>query len=439
MKRLILSISLLALISSLLYWQISLKTPNQPSQSNHQNGSQSITTSSAELDLDEFAVNRVEPTSSKPSNEIKTTNLGIPRRLEFFGRVTDEDRQPVENVRISEERNIFSTSTGADGKYKITLEIPDHHNPVLQFLRSGYRGKRIKFSKQELNQAPLIQLDVVLKETLDSVSVNGWIGNDFGIGLESVKIVLIPGNIQGEEGIYLTVLSSETGSFSLEGIKSGVRYSLSAYATPEYSSYLDTNFVVTQNPKQLNIILESLRLIDINGMIVNREGTPIPDFEMYMTNISTGTHVRKIVSDSSGFFSLIHYPVGEVSFSTRGPEYFKITGLTLSESAYRTLMLVVDKGNHYLSGWVSDSNNIAVEKALVYLDSTIQDGTIKYSSYRPKSTDRAGSFYFDNVGSGEHKISVFADGFDKQEIIHRFESQTDEIHITLKPSQSLPN
>ncbi|MCZ6667674.1 MAG: hypothetical protein O6932_03295, partial [Gammaproteobacteria bacterium] len=87
MKRLILSISLLALISSLLYWQISLKTPNQPSQSNHQNGSQSITTSSAELDLDEFAVNRVEPTSSKPSNEIKTTNLGIPRRLEFFGRV----------------------------------------------------------------------------------------------------------------------------------------------------------------------------------------------------------------------------------------------------------------------------------------------------------------------------------------------------------------
>ncbi|MCZ6488424.1 MAG: hypothetical protein O6703_09640, partial [Gammaproteobacteria bacterium] len=76
---------------------------------------------------------------------------------------------------------------------------------------------------------------------------------------------------------------------------------------------------------------------------------------------------------------------------------------------------------------------------LVYLDSTIQNGTIKYSSYRPKSTDRAGRFYFDNVGSGEHKISVFADGFDKREIIHRFESQTDEIHITLESSQPLLN
>jgi hypothetical protein len=435
LKRIILSISLLALISILLYWQISLQTPDQPSQSIQANGLHSITESPAEYDLDELVINRVGPTSSKLSDDTKTTNPGTRGRLELFGRVTDEDRQPIENVRISEERNIYSTSTGADGKYKITLDIPEYHNPVLQFLRSGYKGKRIKMSRQELIQHPLKQLDVVLTETLDSVTVNGWIGNDFGAGLESVKIEMVPANTQGEDGIYLTVLSGETGIFSLEGIKPGFRYNLSAYATPEYSSYLNTNFVVAQNPRQLIIILDSLKLIDINGMIVNREGTPIPDFEMYMTNISTGTHVQKLVSDSSGFFSLFNYPVGEVSFSTRGPEYYKITGLTLSESTYHTLMLVVDKGNHYLSGWVSDGSGVAVEKASVYLDSTIQNGTIEYSSYRPKSTDQAGRFYFDNVGSGEHKILVLASGFDRQEIIHHFETQTDEIHITLTPVQ----
>jgi len=435
LKRLIFSIAMLGLISSLLYWQILPETAEPLSQSNQADGTDPIAISSADLDLDESVVKRVESTSSKQSSETKTISLGTRRRLELYGRVTDEDGQPVEDVRISEERNIYSTSTGADGNYKITLEILEHHNPVLQFLRSGYRGKRIKMSKQELSQQSRKQLNVVLTETLDSVTVNGWIGNDFGTGLESAKIELVPANTQGEEGTYLTVLSGESGNFSLAGIKSGVRYSLSAYATLEYSSYLDTNFVVTQNPQQLNIILESLRLIDINGMIVNREGTPIPDFEIYMTNISTGTHVKKLVSDSSGFFSLINYPVGEVSFSTRGPEYFKITGLILSESSYHTLMLVVDKGNHYLSGWVIDGGGVAVEKALVYLDSTMQNGTIKYSSYRPISTDRAGRFYFDNIGSGEHKISVFAGGFDEQEIIHRFETQTDEIHITLKPSQ----
>jgi hypothetical protein len=435
LNRIILSISLLALISSLLYWQISLQTSDQPSQSIHANGLHSITKSPAELDLDELVISRVGPTSSKLSDDTKTTNPGTRRRLELFGRVTDEDRQPIENVRISEERNIYSTSTGADGKYKITLDIPEYHNPVLQFLRSGYKGKRIKMKRKELIQHPLKQLDIVLTETLDSVTVNGWIGNDFGAGLESVKIEMAPVNTRGEDGIYLTVLSGETGIFSLEGIKPGFRYNLSAYATPEYSSYLNTNFVVTQNPTKLIIILDSLKLIDINGMIVNREGTPIPDFEMYMTNISTGTHVQKLVSDSSGFFSLFNYPVGKVRFSTRGPEYYKITGLTLSESTYRTLMLVVDKGNHYLSGWVSDGSGVAVEKALVYLDSTIQNGTIKYSSYRPKSTDRAGRFYFDNVGSGEHKISVLAGGFDRREIIHHFETQTDEIHITLTPVQ----
>jgi hypothetical protein len=418
-----------------LYWQFLPETTEQLSQSNQADRTDPITRSSVELELEESAVNRVEPTSSNQTIKTKTTSPGTRRHLTLYGRVTDEDGQPIEDVRISEERNIYSTSTGADGKYEITLEILEHHNPVLQFLRSGYRGKRIRMSKQELSRQSRKQLDVVLTETLESVTVNGWIGNDFGTGLESVKIELAPANTQGEDGTYLTVLSGETGNFSLAGIKSGVRYSLSAYATPEYSSYLDTNFLITQNPKQLNIILESLRLIDINGMIVNREGTPIPNFEIYMTNISTGTHVKKLVSDSSGFFSLINYPVGEVSFSTRGPEYFKITGLILTEGSYRTLMLVVDKGDHYLSGWVSDGGGVGVEKALVYLDSTMQNGTIKYSSYRPISTDRAGRFYFDNIGSGEHKISIFADGFDKQEIIHRFETQIEEIHITLKPFQ----
>ena len=354
LKRLILSVLILGLVSSLLYWQFLPETTEQLSQSIQVDRTDPITRSSVELELEESVVKRVESTSSKQSSQTKISSPGTRRRLELFGRVTDEDGQPIEDVRISVERNIYSTSTGADGKYEITLEIIEHHNPVLQFLRSGYRGKRIRMSKQELSQQSRKQLDVVLTETLESVTVNGWIGNEFGTGLESVKIELAPASIQGEEGTYLTVLSGETGNFSLAGIKSGVRYSLSAYATLEYSSYLDANFVVTQNPQQLNIILESLRLIDINGMIVNREGTPIPNFEMYMTNISTGTHVKKLVSDSSGFFSLINYPVGEVSFSTRGPEYFKITGLTLSESSYRTLMLVVDKGNHYLSGWVSD-------------------------------------------------------------------------------------
>ena len=435
LKRLILSVSIPGLIFSLLYWQFLPETTEQLSQTNQVDRTDPITRSSVELEIEESVVNRVEPTSSKQTIETRTTSPGTRRHLALYGRVTDEDGQPIEDVRISEERNIYSTSTSADGKYEITLEILEHYNPVLQFLRSGYRGKRIKMSKQELSQQSRKQLDVVLTETLESVTVNGWIGNEFGTGLGSVKIELAPASTQGEEGTYLTVLSGEAGNFSLAGVRSGVRYSLSAYATLEYSSYLDVNFVVTQNPKQLNIILESLRLIDINGMIVNREGTPIPDFEIYMTNISTGTHVKKLVSDSSGFFSLMNYPVGEVSFSTRGPEYFKITGLTLSESSYRTLMLVVDKGDHYLSGWVSDGGGVAVEKALVYLDATLQNGTIKYSSYRPISTDRAGRFYFDNIGSGEHKISVFADGFDQQEIIHRFETQIDEIHITLKPIQ----
>ncbi len=421
----------MALISGLFYWRFSHTIPTASSLASQLPESDQATTKSTKSDLDELVTMQVKSTSVKSSYSNSNRNLATRKRLKFYGRVIDETAQPIENVLISEEHFFYSTRTDSNGRYEITLEMPIHRFPVLQFLSGGFSSKRIEITDQELNQLRFKQLDVVLTRTFNSVTVTGWIGNDYGAGLEGAKIKLAPTNSQSKDGIYLTLFSDEVGHFSLDGINADIGYRLSAYATPEYSSYENLDFVATRNPKQLNIILDSLKFIDIDGMIVNREGTPIPDFELYLTNVSTGTHVKKIVSDSSGFFALRNFPVGEVSLSTRGPEYFKISGLILSETSYGSLMLVVDKGDHYLSGWVSDVNNIAVAKAMVTLDSITNNGPIKYISYRPKSTDFAGNFWFDNIGSGTHLITVYAPGFGKQEIMHSFKSQSDEIHITL--------
>jgi hypothetical protein len=182
-------------------------------------------------------------------------------------------------------------------------------------------------------------------------------------------------------------------------------------------------------------VLNSLKLVDIDGMILNFESAPIPDFEIQIDNLTTGTHRRKVVSDASGFFSLREFPLGAVSLTTRlssrGAEYFRISGLTLTNNEYRNLILIVDKGNHYLSGWVSDKNGIAVAKAMVTLDARAQDGAVEYFSYRSQSTDPGGRFAFADVGGGEHRLSVYANGFDKQELVHRFETQSDEIQVKL--------
>ena len=352
-------------------------------------------------------------------------------RLEIFGQVVDEYNQPVDNVHVAEERYFYSTRTDLDGKYKIFVDMPGHQHPVLRFLRSGFDGKRIKLDAEELKNKSRLRLDVALDSDIDSMSIDGWIGNDIGAGLGGLKIQITSRGSQGVEKVFHTVFSDERGDFILEGIRSGDSYKLTVFSTPEYLYYVDEEFSVDQNSPQLKIILESLNFVDIDGMIVNSKALPVPNFEIYIRNISTGTHVRKIVTDSSGFFSLHDFPAGEVSLSTQGPEYFKINGLKLAVNEYGNLKLVVDKGDHYLSGWVSDENGIPLPKVLVQLNAKIEDGDVVYSSSRVTGTDSGGNFNFDNLGSGVHLLSIDTYGFHRQEIIHRFDSQTDKIHISL--------
>lgn len=352
-------------------------------------------------------------------------------KLEIGGRIVDKHNQPVGDVLVALERETDSTYSDSGGRYKFIFAIPDYHEPVLRILRDGYKGKRIRLDAEAIKQKSSIELDIKLDDDPGSIVINGWVGNALGAGLGELKIQTSTRTSRGLDEIVHTVSSNDRGYFTLKGIRSGDPYKLTIFSPPEYRFYFDEKFSVTQDTPQLKIILEPLNFIDIDGMVVNNEAVPVADFEFYIRNESTEPEVRKIVTDSSGFFSLNHFPAGEVSITTQGPEYFKIKGLVLAVNEYRNLRLVVDKGNHYLSGWVSDENGIPVEKASLYLSAEFTDGSVEYSSYRIKATDSSGSFYFDNLGSGEHLLSVRVTGFKTQEFTHRFLSQTDNLHISL--------
>ncbi len=352
-------------------------------------------------------------------------------KLEIGGRIADSHNQPVGDVLVALERETDSTYSDSDGRYKLIFAIPDYHEPVLRILRDGYKGKRIRLDAEAIKQKSAIGLDIKLDDDPGSIVINGWVGNAIGAGLGDLKIQTSTRTSQGMDEIVHTVSSNDRGYFTLEGVRSGHPYKLTIFSPPEYRFYFDGEFSVTQDTPPLKIILVPLNFIDIDGMVVNNEAVPVPDFEFYIRNESTEPEVRKLVTDSSGFFSLNHFPAGEVSLTTQGPEYFEIKGLMLAENEYRNLGLVVDKGNHYLSGWVSDENGVPVETASVYLSAEFTDGSVKYSSYRIKATDNSGIFYFDNLGSGEHLLTVRSNGFKTQEFTHRFVSQTDNLHISL--------
>ena len=353
------------------------------------------------------------------------------RRLEIFGRIVDIHNRPIDNVIVMEERYFYSTQSDADGKYRIFVGMPLIQYPVMRFLRNGFQDKNIKLGAGILKQKSVLKLDVVLDDDTDSIRADGWVGNDIGASLEGLKIQISSRDKFGVNRIFYTTFSDDRGFFTFEGIRAGDLYRLTVLSPPEYLYYVDDEFSVSHNSPQINIVLESLKFIDIDGMIVNPETEPVPNFVIYISNISTGTHARKIETDSSGFFSLRNFPAGGVILSTQGPEYFKIKGLTLVPNEYRNLRLVVDKGDHYLLGWVSDESGIPLTKALVTINSEILDGSMQYLSYRVGGTDSAGNFNFDSLGGGAHLITVEAPGFKRKEIIYRFESKTDKIHITL--------
>jgi len=359
-----------------------------------------------------------------------TTGSGS-RLINIFGTVSDSEGEPLEDVLITEERYFYSSSSDAFGNYRLLLDLPYHRLPTLNFLRAGFRGKRIELTRADLQPGPVYQLDVGLAETTDTLRLAGWVADDLGVALEGVRVEISAVASDQESNFYLTVFSDERGNFTLEGVRSETRYKLTATLAPDYPIYSDSEFYLGSEPEQIDIVMKSLKFVDLGGMILTPAGSPVANFEMYISNLTSGVRSRKIVSDSSGYFTLAHFPLGEVSLSTRGAEFYKITGLEIGEANYSNLQLVVDRGDHYLGGWVNDDNGLPLEKAMVTLDATRIDNGIEYLSYRSQGTDVNGKYGFDNIAPGKYRISVYATGFNKLESIYSLQRQSAPLHLKL--------
>jgi hypothetical protein len=426
LPRIILPILLVALVALSLYLLIALPLLQDPDSRSKQQ--KNTTGDYAYTDI--YSVPEKKSSSTAPAANRSDSNIGY-RLFEVFGTITDSLGQPVEDALVTEERYFFSATSDEQGNYRILLDLPPNRLPTLNFLRAGFVGQRIKLTQSQLQQKPTFKLDTTLVDSTETLRISGWVASDIGVALEGVRIEINALGSSESDNFYLTVFSDERGNFVLEGARATTHYKLTASLAPEYPIYIDDDFYLGSEPEQLQIQLRSLKFVNLGGMIMNSEEAPVPDFEIYINNLSTGVHTRKIVSDSSGFFTLEHFPLGEVSLSVGEADFYRISGLELAEFDYSNLRLIVDRGNRYLSGWVSDENGLAISKALITLDSTITAGKVEYFSYRSRSTDDSGRFSFGNVARGDYRISVFANGFNKLAITHKLRSPSDQLQLTL--------
>ena len=354
-----------------------------------------------------------------------------PYEVEVFGVVVDADGQPLEGVFVSEELNQRSVRTDINGHYRMPVYVPEYKYPFLIFLRDGFKEERRGVIPNDDTQIQPLEINVSLSDSLKTTSFGGWIGNEFGQGLAGLTVKIISRGSMGLDNIYYSVASRDSGEFHFEGIRSDLIYKLEVVASGDYPSHVIDELKANVQTPRLNIVLNRLKRVDISGMVVNTDSVPVPGVSMKIENLISGSPPQDIVTDSSGFFNLNQFPAGEVKFTGKLPDYFKITGFKLSNSGYQELVLVIDYGTRYLSGWVSDSNGLPVPQARVTIDAEIEAENYQSYSFRSRQTDTSGRFEFKNLSNIDHVITVYAKGYQKREIDHAYSDESEFLTIKL--------
>jgi len=262
------------------------------------------------------------------------------------------------------------------------------------------------------------------------VTVNGRVGNASGATLANIHIGLENKGFDGEEIARSSVVSDRHGSFSLQLVPSR-QYLLSIQAQGDYAGYRLEAFTDSSAEPLRNIILERLELVDVDGMILDTSRAPVADFELRLRHLTLDFPDREIRSDSSGYFSIKRFPAGEWRIASDKSDYYRIKGLKIPPGEYRNLTLIIDRGNYYLSGWVSDSNGTPLPGVFITLKSAFATDDYHSFSYRSVESDDNGAFEFADLGGHPVTLGVYRPGFRTLVRKHNFASYSDNINIVV--------
>ena len=266
----------------------------------------------------------------------------------------------------------------------------------------------------------------------DLLPARGWVRDPSGTGLEGVKIDIESSGVEGEEIVVLSGVTDASGEFVIPGLIPGRDYSLEVVASNEFSRHSIESFTVAADSSPRVIVLERLSLVNVDGMIVDTDRAPVPDFELNVRSLAAAFPDRTIRSDATGFFRLEAFPAGELQIATNASDYYRIKGLALRPNEYQNIELMIDRGNYHLSGWVTDDNGSPVFEAQVTLKSAFAADGYHSSSYRTTATDENGAFEFDRLGGSRLSLGVYARGFRNRTLQHEFQSFADRVEIRLE-------
>ena len=289
------------------------------------------------------------------------------------------------------------------GRYSVGLELNERVTTyVVRATHPRHHNAQAHVRLAEVRDRETLKLDLVMEPLGDVAKVEGFILNQRGEPLSGQPVYLRSDSLKKGYGAS----SDADGRFVLDNVPVGNDYHLRVQPEHAYKDFTLDSVEVWKDAPELEILLEPLATGFMRGTMVDPDSAPIPGFTLRVwSNEATGFFLE-VTSDDTGRFELEEAPAGELTFQTGSAPRLIVRGTKLEPRSTTDVVLVLDWGEHRVSGTVLDEDRRPAASATVRLSWSHTKGGLNSSSSRQTKTDAAGRFFFSALAPGAHRITA---------------------------------
>jgi len=354
------------------------------------------------------------------------------RNIRVVGIVVDEaDGEPLRGVRVLPLGfGSRQAHTAANGRFETTIPLRSQNSIYsVEFRADGFHSDRRTMKLNELRELEVWEIDVALRENQSAVVLLGVLVGTDGSPLsgETIHVHSVSARVR-QQGF-----SDKKGRYEVTGLVPAEDYRAWVYPSGPYRDLMRNGIVIPEGGLKLDFEFEAFESGTITGRIVDVEGNPVPHFSLWVNSTSALNKPRRVATDAKGEFFVEDVPEGDLIFQTRSLPRFTVRGMKLGAGEEAETELLLDWGRHALASVVVDPVGEPVALAKVDLHWTQKWGPGRTTSYRSAVADEAGRFGFTELGVGEHKLRVVAQGFRSRRVDVKIGSDEVPRTIELEP------
>ncbi|MEM7259204.1 MAG: carboxypeptidase-like regulatory domain-containing protein [Pseudomonadota bacterium] len=224
------------------------------------------------------------------------------------------------------------------------------------------------------------------------------------------------------------------GVFAIADLLPANDYQLSVHSLGDYRQYDRQNLTIGDDSEPL--VIRSLRheYGSFEGKVVDSNGMRVAGLSLWVK--THGIAGRTVVNtDADGRFTMQRLAAGRIQLYTSDEPRIRVGDIDLLAGQFVTHELVVDIGDQWLYGTVTDLSGERLAGARVTLQYNRTDSST--GSGRQTATNIDGHFKFTALGNGVRTLMVSAPGFAAEQLSVNPAEMAGPHWVTLTPAENL--